>query len=287
MYIGLLISGNLGLTVLKELVDKYKISFILTDKKSEFIINFCISSNIPFFVGNPRDKNIMQELSFPQCDIIISVNYLFIVGQDIFNYPKKMAINFHGSLLPKYRGRTPHVWAIINNETETGITAHLIDEKCDTGDIVAQINIPIKKNDTGYDVLKIYDLMYPPFVNEVILSIEKNITTFRKQDDLKATFFGKRIAEDGQINWNWQKERIYNWVRAQAKPYPGSFSFIENEKIIIHKIENSSYGYNYETLNGKVVGFEESSPIIKTPNGCIKILLYDFYLPIKLNDILK
>ena len=287
MQIGLLISGNLGLTVFKEMVEKYKISFVLTDKNSYAIIDFCKVRDISFFAGNPRNSNVIHNLKYPLCDIIISVNYLFIIDIDLINYPKKFAINFHGSLLPKYRGRTPHVWAIINNEKETGISAHLMDKNCDSGDIIAQIKVPIKRDYTGSDILNIYTTIYPIFVNKVIDSIEKNTLKLIKQDNSKATFFGKRTSEDGLINWNWQKERIYNWVRAQAYPYPGSFSFINNEKIIINKIEFSSHGYNYETLNGKVVGFEKSNPIIKTSNGCIKILNYEFYLPIKLNDILK
>lgn len=287
MDIGLLISGKLGLIVFKELLCKHIITFVLTDKKSDSIIEYCKIYSIPFFSGNPRNKSVMKVLDFPACDIIVSVNYLFIVSSDIFKYPKRMSINFHGSLLPKYRGRTPHVWAIINNEHETGITAHLIDENCDTGDIIAQIKIPIEKSYTGNDVLTIFNTLYPQFVYEVIMSIEKNTVLYRKQDDEKATFFGKRVAENGQINWNWQKERIYNWVRAQAKPYPGSFSLINNLKCIIHKIEFSTLGYTNDVVNGEVIGFEDRLPIIKSSNGCIKILEYEYTLCIKLNDILK
>ena len=287
MHLGLLISGNLGLVVFKQLIKKHEVSFVLTDKKSHSIIEFCELQGISFFAGKPGNEDVIGKLNYPPCDLILSINYLFIINKNIINYPKKGAINFHGSLLPKYRGRTPHVWAIINNETETGITAHLIDEGCDTGDVITQVRVPIESHHTGNDILNIYNSIYPDLVNEVILSVENGTIKFAKQDHSRATYYGKRVPEDGLINWDWQKERINNWVRAQAKPYPGAFSLIGNEKIIINKIEFSVFGFNYEVENGKVTAFEDGLPIVKTPNGCIRILDYEFSGSIKLNDILK
>ena len=72
-------------------------------------------------------------------------SYLFLIEKDIILHPRFLTFNIHGSLLPKYRGRAPHIWAIINNEKETGITAHVIDEKCDSGDIISQIKIKIEE----------------------------------------------------------------------------------------------------------------------------------------------
>ena len=70
--------------------------------------------------------------------IFVSINYLFIINNDIIKHADLMSINVHGSLLPKYRGRTPHVWAIINGERRAGITIHKIEEGCDTGPIIKQ-----------------------------------------------------------------------------------------------------------------------------------------------------
>jgi methionyl-tRNA formyltransferase len=287
MEIGLLVSGDLGFVVTKKLLNVYKINFILCDKMSESIINLAIENNIPYFAGNPRNGRAINKLEKIQCDLIISVNYLFIIENDIIQIPSKFAINFHGSLLPKYRGRTPHVWAIINNETETGITAHIIDENCDTGDILNQVNIIIERNDTGGVLLGKFMNIYPGFVIETIKSIEKNNFNLRKQDNKKATYFGKRTKDDGKINWNWQKERIENWVRAQAKPYPGAFSFINGEKIIIHKIEFDSLGYNHTDINGTILKIINNFPIIKSPNGCIKILEFEYEKIFKKSDVLE
>lgn len=287
MNLGVLVSGNLGLIVLKELGNKHRISFVLTDKKSLSIIEFCSANKIQYFAGNPRGAAVIEKLGNPPCDLVVSVNYLFLIERDIIDYPGMMAINFHGSLLPKYRGRTPHVWAIINNEKVTGITAHLIDTDCDAGDIIAQVQVPIEDEHTGQDVLNAFNRLYPDFVSGTIARIIAHDIKPARQDNAKATYFGKRTAEDGLIDWGWQKERIYNWVRAQAKPYPGAFSYSGPYKIVIHKVGFSDHGFHYETPNGKIIAVENGCPVVKTPNGCIRLIEFEYSSSLKVNDILK
>lgn len=289
MKIGLLISGSLGLEILKVLSEKqYQLSFILTDTKSKEIINLAENLAIPLYSGNPRSGRSSQFISGKIIDVLLSVNYLFLIERDLINLPKLYAVNFHGSLLPKYRGRTPHVWAIINNEKKTGITAHLIDEGCDTGDIIDQIVIDIAENHTGADILDIYREKYPEFILNVLYKIERNNITFIKQIEHEATYFGKRSPNDGQINWNWQKERIYNWVRALAFPYPGAFTYFKDNKIVVNRITFSNIGYNFNDPNGLVL-LSVGNPVIKTPNGAVELLDYNVENNIRINkgNVLK
>lgn len=267
---GLLVSGQLGATCIEHVYKEHQVDFVMTDTRSLIIIELCKKLGVPVFTGNPRNGNAGAFLNQFKADVLLSINYLFIIDKEIIIHPKKYAINIHGSLLPKYRGRTPHVWAIINNETEIGITAHLISEGCDDGDIVFQKKINILKNDTGAAVLEVFIKDYPQIVSALVEMISKNKLNQVPQDHGKATYFGKRTPEDGEINWNWQKERIYNWVRALANPYPGAFTFYNNRKLIIHKIEYSDFGFNYEDSNGKILNAEEL--IVKTSNGAIKLL---------------
>lgn len=269
MKIGLLVSGNLGFVVLEHLKELYQIEFILTDKKSNTIIDFCLSNKIDYFAGNPRNGNAYPFVCNKSVDLIISVNYLFIVEKDIIRLPKILAFNIHGSLLPKYRGRTPHVWSIINNEKFTGITAHKIDEGCDTGDIIEQIKIEITNQDTGATILNKYAQQYVPLIETVILKIKTNSIAYLKQNNDKATYFGVRTPEDGKINWDWQMERIYNWVRAQANPYPGAFSFYKDEKIIIDEIIFTDYGFNSDMDNGLILSVNPL--LVKTSNGVVEL----------------
>jgi methionyl-tRNA formyltransferase len=270
MHIGLLVSGDLGNKIFKFLKSRYLISFVLTDRKSKDIIEEAKKSKIKYFVGNPRNGKGYIFMKNIYIDVIVSVNYIFIIENDIINHAQKIAFNIHGSLLPKYRGRTPHVWAIINNEKMTGITAHRMDEGCDTGDIIEQIEIPIHQTDTGMDILKKFEIKYPTLVQKVLNSINENTIKLKLQEESKATFFGKRNPEGGQINWNWQKERVYNWVRAQAFPYPGAFTFYNGRKVIIDEISYSDLGFNWKDENGLILQINPEI-IVKTINGAIKV----------------
>ena len=190
---------------------------------------------------------------------------------DVISFPKFYAINFHGSLLPKYRGRTPHIWAIINGEKTCGITAHLIEEGCDTGPIVLQHEVEISPEDTGQMILEKYKQIYPNIVKQVIGKVRDNKLVFFEQDNSKATFFGKRTPNDGKINWSWQKSRINNWIRAQAGPYPGAFTFYKGKKIIVDKIDFTDIGFDYAFKNGTILKVIDNIPFVKTPNGVVKL----------------
>ncbi|MBW2962890.1 methionyl-tRNA formyltransferase [Mesonia aestuariivivens] len=269
MELGVLCSGGLGYSTLVQLVDKYPINFVFTDSKSISIIDLCRNKSIPVFIGNPRKGKAKKIIEENTCNVLISINYLFIIEEDVINMGSDLTFNIHGSLLPKYRGRTPHVWAIINDEKQTGITAHVIDEGCDTGNIIEQVVIPIDIKDTGNDVLVKYHNHYFPLIEKVITKYKEGTLTFKSQKEEEATYFGKRTHLDGRINWNWQRKRIFNWVRAQASPYPGAFTFYQDEKLIIDEVSFSNYGFNYSMENGQILSVEPL--LIKTPNGVLKV----------------
>jgi methionyl-tRNA formyltransferase len=269
MKIAFLVSSDLGKIVLNHFIKKYKLSFVLTDKSSVNIIHICNTQKIPVYAGNPRKPEIDEFLKEKSCDVIVSVNYLFIIDKKVINLAKRLCFNIHGSLLPKYRGRTPHVWAVINNERETGITAHLIDKGCDTGDIIKQVKVKINQEDTGASILEKFKLLYIPLVERVLSDYDNNALTFTKQDESKATYFGKRNPEDGRIDWNWSVERIINWVRAQAAPYPGAFTYHKNKKLIIDKVSKSEYGFHFNIANGTILS--KSPVLVKCCNSVLEI----------------
>lgn len=278
-------SGNLGLIVLKQLVEKgIDIVCVFTNKHSDEIVDYTEEVGLKAFVGNPREGKGLAWITENgvEFDNILSINYLFILEGDILRQAKNAAVNFHGSLLPKYRGRTPHVWAIINGEKEAGITAHLMNEECDDGDIVKQLVVPIEYEDTGADILAKYNAIYPGLVVSVVDDLEAGELKHTKQDISKATYFGKRTPEDGEINWNWQKERIRNWVRAQANPYPGAFTFLEGHKVIINKISYSDAGFVDTMTNGSVIGLQDAKPLVKVQNGVVA--LEDYVSDVEIKD---
>jgi methionyl-tRNA formyltransferase len=269
MKLGLLVSGALGFEILKKIKELHDIVFIFTDGQSKEISEYAQNFSIPFFVGNPRINSVIEFISGKNIEVLVSVNYLYIIDSRLISLPSKLAFNIHGSLLPKYRGRTPHVWAIINNESMTGITAHVIDSGCDTGPILDQVTVQIEPNDTGYLVLEKYKNLYFQFLLRVLNQIESGTHSFTIQDESLATFFGRRSPKDGKINWDWHKERIRNWVRAQAYPYPGAFCWNRSQKIIIDEIVFVDCGFHFENPNGLVLSLEPL--LIKTANGVVEL----------------
>lgn len=270
MKIGFLVSGGLGINVLKHFHKLLSVQFVMTDKGSQEIIDFCNLVELPVFVGNPRGGKTRLFLNNKSCDIMVSVNYLFLIDKEILSKAKNLVFNIHGSLLPKYRGRTPHVWSIINNEKFTGITAHVIDEGCDTGDIIKQLIIPIFESDTGASILNKYKELYIPLIHEVLDDYSSNSIVLSNQDNSKATYFGKRTPEDGRISWNWQVERIINWVRAQANPYPGAFTFYNGKKVIVDLVAKSDLGFNYNIENGTILSVNPLT--VKCDNAALEIV---------------
>lgn len=268
--LGVLCSGGLGLETLSKIAEDYAVKFVLTDSNSIGIIDFSIKKNIPFYAGNPRNKKGYNFVKNFDVDVIASINYLFLIEEDIINHSNKLTFNIHGSLLPKYRGRTPHVWAIINGEDKAGITAHIIDSGCDTGKIIHQIEMPIEASDTGAIMLEKYANAYYPLVEKVLKDISNNQLNLTNQKEEEATYYGKRTPKDGEINWEWTKEDIRNWVRAQANPYPGAFTFYNGRKVIIDKVSFSKDKTTNNQDNGEII-LLKPNVVVKTINGALNI----------------
>ena len=271
MKIGVMASGKLGFVCFKHMLNsENKIECVLTDSGSLEIVELAKETGVSFFKGNPRLGKASDFIASHKIDILISVNYLFLVDEDIIHWPKIVAINFHGSLLPLYRGRTPQVWAIINGEKKAGVTGHVLEKDCDAGDVLIQKEVEIGENTTGGDLLNEFNKLYPSMLDELLFNIKNNKLVAVKQDESKATFFGKRTPEDGQIDWNWGAIKIKNWVRAQAYPYPGAFTFLEGSKIIIDKVDFIEKSEDYDCAIGTIIS---NAPVvtIKINNGVVQL----------------
>lgn len=283
-------SGELGFTTLKNLSSSITIIGILTDSSSHKIINWAAENNMPVFIGNPRKKKKSIDVrKLGVIDILLSINYLFIIEKDLIDVPRNVAINIHGSKLPKYRGRAPHIWAIINGEKSIGITIHKIDEGCDTGDIILQKDFELSNRITGGDVLKIFEREYPVLILDVLTSIENGTVNFQKQDHSQSTFFGKRQPSDGEVSWEWESNRIFNWVRALTAPYPGAFTFFKGKQILIWKVEESLMKIDASDKNGRIVKVENDTLFIKVPDKILKIAHFNKPgdLEIKVGDLFQ
>ncbi len=217
------------------------------------VYDFCLDNNVPVKIV----KNVNEftsEIMNSNPDIIFSIGCKNIIGKEILNCPKIGCINFHGSLLPKYRGRTPLNWAILNGEKETGVTAHFMTKNLDDGDIILQEKITIKDDDSMKLILEKLYTAYNRICNNVIKQLHDNSYMSIPQDDLQATVFKQRKPRDGAIVWDKSAKYIKRLVQASSAPYPGSFTFVKNQKLILDSVSISKENYNLESGQIKFIG---------------------------------
>jgi methionyl-tRNA formyltransferase len=171
---------------------------------------------------NPNTPEVIAQIRDLQPDFFFSFYYREMLKRELLEIPRHGALNMHGSLLPKYRGRVPVNWAIIQGETETGATLHYMTEKPDNGDIVAQQAVPILPNDTALQVFQKVTVAAELALNACLPDLLAGRAKAVKQDLSKGAYFGGRKAEDGVIDWSQSAQAIHNLVRAVAPPYPGA-----------------------------------------------------------------
>ncbi len=173
---------------------------------------------------NPNLPEVVEQIKALQPDFFFSFYYREMLKAPLLAIPKHGALNMHGSLLPKYRGRVPVNWAIIRGEKETGATLHYMTEKPDNGDIVAQQSVPILPNDTAFEVFQKVTVAAEMALNGVLPALLAGKAQAVKQDLSQGAYFGGRKAEDGVIDWSKSAQEIHDLVRAVAPPYPGAMT---------------------------------------------------------------
>ncbi len=270
--------GKLGLDSSRKLMEKgYNIKYMLTHKEhhDESMEIFAIENDIAYSFEDMR-KNInhfQRIIKDKQIDYLISVNYRYIIPREIFEIPK-YSINIHGSLLPRYRGRTPHVWSIINNEEFSGVTCHLIEESVDVGNIIEQVKIKIESHDTGHTLLQKFLLLYPDLLVRSLEKLEQGENTI-VQDESQASYYGKRTPDMGYIDFYKKSYQIINFVRAQAHPYPGAYYYLNNgKKIVINKIIISETFPNNLIEGVGVLQIIENEIYVRSLDGVLRLIDY-------------
>ncbi|GAA0090274.1 methionyl-tRNA formyltransferase [Paraclostridium bifermentans] len=226
---------------------------------------------------NINAPNFLTKIKSLNLDLIVCVNFDQILKKDIINLPTIGCINTHASLLPKYRGRAPLNWAMINGEEYSGVTVHFIDEGIDTGDIILQEKIKIDEDDYISDLLNKVKNTYPKIVLNAIQSLENNNINLIKPDLSKGFYVNKRTKDDGKIDFSKPSKDIINFIKAISKPYPGAFLYHNDSKIIIWRARlDYNISPQYECLDIGTVVFNNSNLLIKLKDAMLIVTDYEF-----------
>jgi methionyl-tRNA formyltransferase len=178
-------------------------------------------------VITPRDANdpeIVARIAACAPDFLMSFYYRQMLHAPLLALPRRAALNLHGSLLPKYRGRAPVNWAVLNGERETGASLHHMAVKPDAGDLVAQTAVPILPDDTAREVFDKVTVAAEITLDRVLPQLLAGNAPRAKLDLAAGSYYGGRKPEDGRIDWQSSAKSIHDLVRAVAPPYPGAFT---------------------------------------------------------------
>lgn len=175
-------------------------------------------------------------------DLIFSFYYRRMIAMQVLAAATRGAFNMHGSLLPRYRGKAPVNWAVLNGERQAGVTLHHMAARADAGDIVDQEAVPIGPEDTAYDVMRRLVPAARRLLDRQIAALKAGTAPRHPQDEAQATYFGGRKPDDGRIDWRQPAHRVVNLVRAVAKPYPGAFTEVQGRRLMVWKARPADAG---------------------------------------------
>jgi methionyl-tRNA formyltransferase len=179
---------------------------------------------VPVLVpSSPNMPETVTALAALAPDVVLSVWYRRLLGPALLSLPRVAALNLHGSLLPSYRGRAPVNWVLVNGESRTGVTLHHMTAGTDAGDIVAQAAIDIEPDDIALTLYTRLVKVGVDLLMEWYPSVVAGTAPRRRQDETRASFYGRRRPEDGRVQWTWPARRIANMIRAVTHPFPGAF----------------------------------------------------------------
>lgn len=233
---------NVGVRCLRVLLDQgVDVPLVLTHEDSPTetiwyasVAEVCIEHGIPYIT--PDDANapdVVERIRALAPDFFFSFYYRKMLGADLLAIPTRGALNMHGSLLPKYRGRVPVNWAVLHGERETGASLHYMAIKPDAGNLVAQTAVPILGDDTAFEVFQKVTVAAELTLTRALPQLVAGTAASVPLDLAAGSYFSGRKPEDGRIDWSQPAAAVNNLVRAVAPPYPGAFADVCDQRVVI------------------------------------------------------
>lgn len=181
-------------------------------------------------INQPRWVELIAGLA---PDVIFSFYYRDMVKQAVRSIPRFGAFNMHGSLLPKYRGRSPLNWQLVNGEAWSGVTLHHMVASADAGDIVGQERIAVGPDETALELYTRLNAAADRVLDRHLDDLLRGTAPRTPQDHAQATVFGGRRPADGLVDWSWPARRVHDLVRAVAPPWPGAFAELPDGRLMV------------------------------------------------------
>lgn len=232
---------------------------------------YALAHNIPVFQFEKiRLPEGVEALRAFAPDLMVTAAFGQLLSGENLAIPKYGCINVHGSLLPKYRGAAPIQWAIINGETETGITTMMTDIGMDTGDILLVDKIAIDPDETAGELFERMAILGAQTLKRTITALEAGTLARNPQDESQATKCPMLKKEHGKLDFTQSAASVHNRVRG-TNPWPGAYALLEGEPLKIHKSHVSDLPIENEPV-GILKGNAKSGLFVRCADGWLEIL---------------
>ena len=246
--------------------------------KIEFseVKKYALEHSIPLFQFPKISRDGIIDLKALEPDLMVTAAYGQILSQDVLDIPKYGTINVHASLLPKYRGASPIQTAVINGDTETGVTIMKTENGLDTGDIIDTVKTPIFENETADDVCDRLSKLGADLLLEVIEKIEQGTAKYTHQEHINATVTAKIKKDDCNINWEKSTKEIRCLILG-ANPNPIARTMLGTDLVKIYRAKNADIELTDEEKNLSVGTILPQSSakkgvFVRTGDGAIEII---------------
>lgn len=224
-------------------------------------------------INSPRT---VQQIDQLRPDMMFVIGWSQLLREPVLRLAAKGIFGMHPTLLPRHRGRAPIPWAILSGLTKTGVSLfEIVDPSPDSGAIVGQVEVPIDVDETAttlYDkILRAHMVLIERYVPLILAG-----TAPREPQDLRrASSWPIRRPADGIIDWETRASALYDWVRAQTRPYPGAFTYLDDIKLIIWRARPTAT--KRSGRSGTVIEHRENGVVVACGRGAI--LLEEVELP--------
>lgn len=199
-------------------------------------------------------------------ELIFVVGWSQLVRDPFIALAREGVFGMHPTLLPRHRGRAAIPWAILSGLARTGVTLfEITDPTADSGAIVGQVVLEISPDETATTLFERVATAHVELIREFVPQLLERRAPRIPQDSSRASSWPKRTPADGIIDWETRAPYLYDWVRAQTRPYPGAFTFLGEQKVVVWRARPVQL--EAPALAGTVVAYERDGPVIACGEG--------------------
>ena len=201
-------------------------------------------------------------------DAIFVVGWSQLVREDFLALARAGVFGMHPTLLPRHRGRAPIPWAILSGLAKTGVTLfEIVDGTADSGPIVGQVEIPVDADETATSLYEKVADAHVELIRRCVPLLVAGEAPRVPQDARRASAWPKRTPADGIIDWDTRALYLYDWVRAQTRPYPGAFTYLGDEKVVVWRAR--PLALDVDAPGGTIVGERSDGPVVACGEGAL------------------